>query len=50
MKGLRSRVVSIPYSWVTAIGDIVIIDRTLSESWNEPKKSDFNKGKDFVEI
>jgi sporulation protein YlmC with PRC-barrel domain len=32
MKGLKSRVISIPYSWVTAVGDIVIIDKTPSES------------------
>ncbi len=50
MKGLRSRVVLIPYSWVTAIGDIVIIDKTLSESWSEHKKSDIHKSKDFTEV
>ncbi len=35
MKGLQSRVILIPYSWVTAVGDIVIIDRTLADSWSD---------------
>ncbi|MFX1518526.1 MAG: PRC-barrel domain-containing protein [Promethearchaeota archaeon] len=38
-KGLKPRVISIPYSWVTAVGDIVIINRTLSKSWRKQKES-----------
>jgi len=48
-KELQARIILIPYSWVTAIGDIVIIDRTLSESWHEQKRSDIHK-KEFAEI
>ena len=49
IKKLQSRVVSIPYDWVTAIGDIVIIDKKLSDSWSRNKESNI-QNKDFVEI
>ncbi len=49
IKRFQSRVVSIPYNWVTAIGDIVIIDKKVSESWSKHKESNIQT-KDFVEI
>ena len=49
IKELQSRVVSIPYDWVTAVGDIVIIDKKLSASWSKNKESNI-QNKDFVEL
>ncbi len=49
IKRLQSRVVSIPYDWVTAVGDIVIIDKKLSASWSKNKESNI-QNKDFVEL
>jgi len=45
----QSRVVSIPYDWVTAVGDIVIIDKKLSASWSKYKESNI-QNKDFIEL
>ena len=47
IKRLQSSVVSIPYDWVTAVGDIVIIDKKLSDSWSKHKESNI-QNKDFV--
>ena len=49
VKRLQSRVVSIPYEWVTAVGDIVIIDKKLSDSWSRNRESTI-QNKDFVEV
>jgi sporulation protein YlmC with PRC-barrel domain len=49
VKRLRSRVISIPYNWVAAVGDIVIIDKKLSESWSKRKESNI-QNKDFIEV